>query len=381
LVGYYCIIKVYNIFFIGLFIGILITQEEETDDWAYMFSTLKSAIKNIFHVDYEPNILVADCAAEITNGFSEVFDLAKRVFCWAHVERAVEGHLPGKGDKEENGNKTERKLRREAILNDIRLFQKHTELDNWIPIARLLILKWKENKYPDEFINYFQNTYLKPNKIGFIDHFCNWVPCQTNAIESTNRYVKDNGTFRERLSVIDFLFVLEKGFARNWSTDRSKTLTRLIEGELKTEENKKYVPFMTEECESYFNERKAAKWDSFDKAVSHSIYFVTLNEMNWKLSRCSCYWWSKNYKCKHVIAVCFRSGLLHNYPDECKDVNVGWRRRRGRPVKNRGAFKRIDSEQVNDQEEDFSFSEEEEEEEKYLFFFFFLLLNYFILFI
>ncbi len=358
MVGYYCIIKVYNIFFIGLFIGILITQEEETDDWAYMFSTLKSAIKNIFHVDYEPNILVADCAAEITNGFSEVFDLAKRVFCWAHVERAVEGHLPGKGDKEENGKKTERKLRREAILNDIRLFQKHTELDNWIPIARLLILKWKENKYPDEFINYFQNTYLKPNKIGFIDHFCNWVPCQTNAIESTNRYVKDNGTFRERLSVIDFLFVLEKGFARNWSTDRSKTLTRLIEGELKTEENKKYVPFMnepdisiseytlsyqwnlqekkfkkykgvvcvpagkkkdltTEECESYFNERKAAKWDSFDKAVSHSIYFVTLNEMNWKLSRCSCYWWSKNYKCKHVIAVCFRSGLLHNYPDEC----------------------------------------------------------------
>jgi len=95
--------------------------------------------------------------------------------------------------------------------------------------------------------------------------------------------------------------------------------------------------------------------------------------MNWKLSKCSCYWWSKNYKCKHVIAVCFRSGLLQNYPDECKDVKVGCRRRRGRPVKNRGALIRIGSEQVNDQEEDFSFSEEEEEEEeeKYLFSFFF----------
>ena len=67
------------------------------------------------------------------------------------------------------------------------------------------------------------------------------MPCQTNAIESTNRYVKDKGTFRERLSVIDFLFVLEKGFARNWSTDRSKTLTRVIEGEYKTEENKKKI--------------------------------------------------------------------------------------------------------------------------------------------
>jgi len=58
--------------------------------------------------------------------------------------------------------------------------------------------------------------------------------------------VKDKGTFRERLSVIDFLLVLEKGFVRNWSTDRSKTLTRVIEGEFKTEENKKYVPFMKE---------------------------------------------------------------------------------------------------------------------------------------
>jgi hypothetical protein len=55
----------------------MITQEEETDDWIYMFSTLKSALKKIFNFNYEPNILLADCAAEITNGFSEV----KEILC------------------------------------------------------------------------------------------------------------------------------------------------------------------------------------------------------------------------------------------------------------------------------------------------------------
>ena len=60
---------------------------------AYMFSTLKSALKKLFNYEYEPNILLADCAAEITNGFSEVFDLVKRIFCWAHVEKAIESHL------------------------------------------------------------------------------------------------------------------------------------------------------------------------------------------------------------------------------------------------------------------------------------------------
>ena len=379
----------------------MITQVEETSDWIYMFSTLKSIIEKIHNENYEPNILLADCAAEISNGFNEVFDLAKRIFCWAHVERAIETHLPGKADKIESNNKKER----QAILDDIRLFQKHTEYDNWIPIARLLINKWKEANYSNDFIEYFQATYLKPHKIGWIDHYCDWAPCQTNSIESTNRYIKDKGTFRDRLSVVDFLKVLENGFVRNWSIDRSSTLKRTINGEQIVEQNKKFIPFMVEpsiklkeltisyqwndqnktfkkynglicvpagkrttlttnECMEYFKERKAGVWKSFKEAVDHRIYFVEINESNWKLSKCSCSWWSKNYTCKHAIAVSFRLKLMR-YPDECKDVAMGCARRRGRPLKNHGALKRIENEKVilPEEEEVFSYSESDGESE------------------
>jgi len=381
----------------------MITQEEETDDWIYMFSTLKSALKKIFNFNYEPNILLADCAAEITNGFSEVYEMIKRVFCWAHVERAIETHLPGKGDKEES----KRKIDRENILNDIRFFQKHTELENWIPIARLLINKWNEKGYSKEFIKYFQDQWLKPSKIGWIDHYADHVPCQTNGVESTNRYVKDNGTFRERLSIIDFLKVLETGFLYRWSRDRGKTLKRVIQDQEVEEENKKYVHFMTEpdiktsdytisyqwnilnksfkkfkgficvpagkktnltteECEEYFRERKEANWTSFDQAISHRLYYVSINEENWKLSKCSCYWWSKNYSCKHMIAVCFRSRLLQSYPDECKHVDFGCKRRRGRPKQNKSALVRLKNENCKsiEEEEVLSYTESECESEK-----------------
>jgi len=57
--------------------------------------------------------------------------------------------------------------------------------------------------------------------------------------------VNDNGTFRERLSIIGFLKVIETGFLYRWSRDRGKTLKRVIQGQEVEEENKKYVHFMT----------------------------------------------------------------------------------------------------------------------------------------
>ena len=94
-------------------------MHETIEDYTYMFSQLKTTIKRIFDVNYEPVILLADCAAEITAGFSAVFELLGRIFCWAHVERAIETHI---------GAKCQFK---ESILNDIRLFQHHTEVSYW----------------------------------------------------------------------------------------------------------------------------------------------------------------------------------------------------------------------------------------------------------
>ena len=47
-------------------------------------------------------------------------------------------------------------------------------------------------------------------------------PIQNNGIEGTNAHVKGpDGTFRERLGVLQFLKELEDGFIKRWSTERS----------------------------------------------------------------------------------------------------------------------------------------------------------------
>ena len=70
---------------------IMITKNEETEDCAFLFKTLKDCVEKIHQTDFNPTILLADTAAAIKNGFQGLFQLLKRFFCWAHVKRAVDG--------------------------------------------------------------------------------------------------------------------------------------------------------------------------------------------------------------------------------------------------------------------------------------------------
>jgi len=56
--------------------------------------------------------------------------------------------------------------------------------------------------------------------------------------------------------------------------------------------------------------------------------YVTVNEQNWKLSVCSCWYWCKYYKCKHMISTCYRLNLC-NLPQEAKQIQIGHNRKRG----------------------------------------------------
>ena len=57
---------------------------------------------------------------------------------------------------------------------------------------------------------------------------------------------------------------------------------------------------------------------------------MTLNKDCWELSTCSCYKWCKDYKCKHVISLCFRKKCFE-YPFAAKNVQISENRKRGRP--------------------------------------------------
>ena len=61
--------------------------------------------------------------------------------------------------------------------------------------------------------------------------------------ESTYRYVKQNGTFRQRLSMHQFISELETGFIHLWSVDRASTYKVLREEEIVSEPKPNYKYF------------------------------------------------------------------------------------------------------------------------------------------
>ena len=95
---------------------------------------------------------------------------------------------------------------------------------NIVVVSRLMINKWKEEYgfNVSSFIDYFSKQWLNPKRMGWFDHYCEWTPVQNNGIEGTNTHVKGpDGTFRERLGVLQFLKELEEGFVHKWSLERN----------------------------------------------------------------------------------------------------------------------------------------------------------------
>ncbi len=110
--------------------------------------------------------------------------MTQRVYCWYHVKKAIQKHL----------NKIKDKAIRQKITDDIINFQKHIISSIFIEGAKLMITEWKQLKNED--VNYFITKfmkYLRPDRMGWFDHYCDWVPVTNNALESTNRYIKDHG--------------------------------------------------------------------------------------------------------------------------------------------------------------------------------------------
>ena len=64
--------------------------------------------------------------------------------------------------------------------------------------------------------------------------------------------------------------------------------------------------------------------------LSKTLHVVEFNTKNWKLSKCSCWKWCKEYKCKHILCFAERK-LIFDYPIQAKNVQVGCNRRKGRP--------------------------------------------------
>jgi len=167
----------------------------------------------------KPEALVSDAADAIKNGFRNVFgDSFNHIMCWSHMNWKIESHTSHVNDKE----------KAKEMLHDIEILQLSNSTSLFELGSTLFMKKWKlnnkeKNQSTSDFLQYCDDEWLSSNS-GWYEGIQLYVPITNNALESTNRTIKDDGTFRERHVLSRFL-TTSSDIIRNWSIDRDTSLT------------------------------------------------------------------------------------------------------------------------------------------------------------
>ena len=68
-----------------------------------------------------------------------------------------------------------------------------------------------------------------------------------------------------------------------------------------------------EECREYLKNIDSCSFKTFDEMTEYvnSIRLIEIDVESWQLSKCTCWFWLKNFKCNHVIAISTRLSLCN----------------------------------------------------------------------
>ena len=182
-------------------------MNETGADYEFLFNAL---VKNILNFDFKPTIILSDVSPAIPLGFIKVFGenyQFKRVMCWVHMKRKVDILL----------NETRNRQFKDATTADIKSLQLAVSLETFRTASDLFVAKWT----PDvpQFNAHFREEWLVKN-FGWFEGYAMYVPSQNNALEASNRIIKAEQTFRERLSIGRLIHVSENEMVHEWSIKR-----------------------------------------------------------------------------------------------------------------------------------------------------------------
>ncbi|OXA54574.1 hypothetical protein Fcan01_11709 [Folsomia candida] len=185
-------------------LGISVTASETTRDFEFLF---RSMVTSVGH-NYSPKILIADAAEAITNAFKTVFgDDFIRVFCWFHLCKNIDSHKSLVKDKNLWA----------GIKKNMSQLQLAKSVEEFNVAQTLFCQKYKESA--KDFIEYFKNEHIA-QRCGWYEGLALGYPSTNNGLESTNGWIKKQGTFRECLSMGDlFRFFMQQ--CKVWSDERN----------------------------------------------------------------------------------------------------------------------------------------------------------------
>ncbi len=328
--------------------GLAVCKDEQTKDFEFLFSSLQIGLDKIGRPRIEPSALVSDASFAIINAFSNIFpNKHDTVMCWAHMKRAVETKSAMIEDQE---------LRAE-MMDDIELLQICESAKLFHQSVKLFLKKWAKTPSVGPFISYFKSEWLEKHP-GWFEGVSLFVPSTNNALESTNRTLKDKVN-RKRLALAVFLSNANK-IVSGWSYDRDDSNVNAknfateptishqlwtksyqwakqkkeIKGASQDGKTTYLLPAGSKETldETEVKRFKTGKYSTFSQFKSHFNVWrvVSFDLTGWKSSQCNCPYFLKNYMCKHVVGMGIRLKKW-KAPNTVKPGALDKKRKRGRP--------------------------------------------------
>ena len=343
-------------------LGLAICLTETHEDFAFIFKSLKKTVQTVCNFDYRPTILIADGSAAITNGFKETFEnLSHRVMCYAYVIRNID----------KNMKLITNQLSRSKIKKDIDNMPLSANPDIFKESIRLFNIKWSEESV---FLEYFRIEWVDQLD-GWYEGYAIGIPSTNNGLEAVNLQVKSENTFGNRTPVGQFVEQVKQNIVHCWSVARdpaninAKIYAHTPIYSLEDQTNayhwllkKKQVHVKTqtalklnfvsssstrnitkEDVENFMRARAELNWDDLDSLFESesSIWCIVLDESDWTSGKCSCSYFSKHYKCKHLLGLSYRKKLPGaSISEAAKQIPLGQKRKRGAPTKAKGALVR-----------------------------------------
>ena len=245
--------------------------------------------------------------------------------CWAHVERAIETRLKTLHDT----------VLANQVLNDIRAIQISHSIDVFELANKFFFKKYRalNNQLLNAFLSYYEKEWI--NSL-FWHEGLGWnLPATNNGLESTNNHLKENHTFRERAPLSYFrpkLFDIAKRFS---STAHKEFEEEPDYNKQERDSNCfiKQKPKIWKEDGLFYIANDASvdnavmktymdrigcvadcgdsdddgcdKFNNFDfdqfEYLQRAISVVEFDADDWKKSKCNCWYFLKNYQCRHVM--------------------------------------------------------------------------------
>lgn len=255
------------------------TSGETTDDYAFVFETVKIGIEVYFEQSFEPETLIADGAIQIRNAFYSIFESGKMdIMCFAHVIRNLR--------KRTFAMKNNKQL----ILDDVRKLQSSANR------ATELISKQLTELISTQFSNGTRDISTEP--------------CVKNSM----------------MTAAALMFQQEFKCFKAKSSNNNVAIY--------------IVP--SHQCdainanERYYRSLVQREWSSFDEFVEYGyqmFYLVQVSKTSWNIqSTCTCISFFKQNICKHIIAIVMREKIIE-CPDIANPTLLNKYKRRGRPEK------------------------------------------------